>query len=152
MRAIIAFVLFYAVLSFSVNSLAACETLVGSCSFYSCERLDLECSKSHYLHRFAERQCERYLEAQPHFSERGQQWLKDVRECLQLQQIEAGVATCDHAEDVGWQSHVTCYERFDFCGLDPRDKKKIVKMARSTLRHPKSWRLAWHFRRCLITR
>ncbi|MFN7701271.1 MAG: hypothetical protein ACK6CU_20665 [Deltaproteobacteria bacterium] len=102
-----------------------------SCDYYLCRdaRRDEPCGPSGYYLGFVRRYCQLFTErTAPALSEAGQQWIADVRPCLQ-QAMESvpDDASCEEVRRIGYEAHPGCYIDTGFCELPITDMLAILK-------------------------
>lgn len=124
---ILALVLFL----FSYSALAAdsiCADHLNDCEYYTCVAVSKNCSSRSYPTRFARRYCLRYDARNERFSQRGQEWINNVRSCL-IHEMNTYVddLTCGELKKRAFKDHVPCYIESGFCSLSNRDRKQILK-------------------------
>lgn len=114
-----------------------CDALIelegcGSCQFYRCKELERgeeACGDSGYYEGFVGPYCERFTElTRPTLSPAGQQWIDDVRACLQESMVEVGSnVSCPEVKRRGYAAHPGCYVETGFCELPFADIWNIFR-------------------------
>lgn len=112
-----------------------CEEFIGvdgcaSCDYYLCReiRRDEPCGDRGYAMGFARHYCQLFTElTTERLSPRGQQWISDVRPCLQiaLEEIDDD-ASCEETKRHGYESHPACYVDNGFCELPVTDMLAVL--------------------------
>ena len=96
----------------------SCSDLIGeqgcdACNYYLCREQTRgeACGADGYLLGFVRRYCVLFTEkTSPRLSSLGQQWIDDVRPCLQMALEELpDSASCQETRDYGYASHPGCY-------------------------------------------
>ena len=120
-----------------------CQVSSRSCEFYTCMENQLACGKKGYFRSFGQPYCKKYLENQSTFSSAAQNWLEDVRQCLQERLIETSLKyACPQIHKAAIQSHIGCYVDTGFCELRYRDQYQVAWHLKGALRSPLVWQEA----------
>lgn len=124
------------VLAFSGIS---CGLKENNCQYYLCQNEVRGCSaKNNYLKEFGYKYCQKFLMTdRSNFTDKGKQWLKDVRYCLmeKLSQVSPKVS-CKGLKLRAHIHHIECYYQKGFCHLAFSDRKKILKLIAPELKRP----------------
>lgn len=112
-----------------------CEDFIGvegcqACDYYLCRELRREqpCGDRGYAMGFARHYCQLFTELTvPRLSPKGQQWIADVRPCLQMALEDIGDdVSCQETQRFGYDSHPGCYVGTGFCELPVSDMLAIL--------------------------
>jgi len=101
----------------------------GACEYYRCREAQSQCGADGYLIGYVGKYCDRFSTVtEPNVSEAAAQWLQDVRACLitTLEDETGPETSCEDIQEVGVQSHATCYVEAGFCDLSVGDWFDIV--------------------------
>lgn len=115
-----------------------CSDLIGTCDYYQCIERSQSCGKKGYYIEFGQHYCEKYQADQINYTKRGQEFLNDIRTCLQdeleRENIRTGhLPTCGHIKKFAVETHKTCYEQYGFCSLPDLDQRRIKLTAKKEL-------------------
>lgn len=125
-----------------------CEPSSDACGFYGCAEKFEPCGKSGYNLQFGDKQCKKYLRAEPDTSPEMQEWLPKVRLCLQERMIDImsetphGKKYCSTVNQLAFDSHVDCYLETGFCELSLEDKWTNLQLAGAPVWYPESIRVS----------
>lgn len=97
----------------------------GACDYYLCREAERAqpCGADGYYVGFGHNYCDRFSElTAPRLSPAGQQWIADVRACLQLALEDVPHdLECDALRDHAYATHPACYVETGFCQLPITD-------------------------------
>jgi hypothetical protein len=111
-------------------TLASCSDYIelgdcGSCAYYACRDAERPepCGEEGYYLGFVGRYCTLFSVATvPRLSSRGQEWIADVRTCLQESMEYVGNdVSCSEVKRRGYDAHPGCYVDTGFCELPLSD-------------------------------
>lgn len=105
----------------------ACETEIGSCSYYACVSDHLGCGEKGYFRRFGLKYCRRFEKREPAYSGAGRLFLRRVRPCLQAELENETDLACANAEERAGRHHVRCYLENGYCDLPPADQARLQR-------------------------
>jgi len=114
----------------SHDEVDSCSDYIGmdgcaSCEYYFCRdaQRPQPCGEKGYYQGFVGRYCNLFTEATvPRLSPKGQDWIANVRTCLQLSMEEASDDwSCDEVKKFGYDAHPDCYVDTGFCELSITD-------------------------------
>jgi len=104
-----------------------CSILKDNCEYYLCEETRRSCGQNGYLVSFGHRYCQKFLDTnEKKFTDEGQQWLSEVRTCLQerLREIPEKLS-CRDLKRRAFAQHVPCYIETGYCHLPRKDRRRI---------------------------
>ena len=119
------FATIFVFLSASLAMAQDCEQYLGSCDFYQCMNSNLGCRPNNYLVKFGFNRCNKFSETQSTYSTIGQDFMNQVRECLQVELLQNKKLNCTNVRKNALDSHVICYQKAGYCELPYRDRVKI---------------------------
>jgi hypothetical protein len=108
---------------------------MGQCGYYECLQAEMNCSASNYISAFAIPYCYKYQKDQPHYSDRGQMFLTNVRYCLQEKVENMDERSCKNIRPYAVNSHIACYLSSGFCELTMAEKTRVIWTASNELIH-----------------
>lgn len=122
---------------FSLTSKSApnqCSHLLGTCDYYECVSQMKTCSTEAYFLEFARPNCQKFVDENFSFTEKGQEFLAGVRNCLQFK-IEEDMPqiSCDNASSKAQIHHVNCYLSNNYCSLPFIDKLTLLSLIYDSL-------------------
>lgn len=123
----------------SPNSTLCSNPVRGQCSFYEdCLETRYHCGVDGYPLGYGKKYCNKFNAARDKFSQKGQAWMLDTMECLQLVLVpEAtrpeevgtqGRSPCDELRKKAFDSHAECYVQNGLCTLSVKDWTEIVEV------------------------
>lgn len=117
-------------IGFSVEaSHLSCDASRESCEFYQCISQAQSCNKKDYYLSFGKKYCESFKKNQFSFSNEGQEFIKKLRQCLQLNIInDFQYLTCSNSKKFSEVHHFDCYLSSGFCELPLADKFNIFRI------------------------
>ncbi len=111
------------------------------CSDYIKLQQELNCSENHYLKNFAYKYCNRYQKHEASYSPQGQEWIKDVRQCLLTHLLESNeIFSCNSIAKAAYADHIVCYIKHGFCHLDFKDQRMALLHAWDSLYYLEVWK------------
>lgn len=125
--------------AFAVNA-ADCSHLVGTCEYYQCLEGQEQCGSKGYYLKFGKHYCEKYQNDESEYSEKGREFLTNIRNCLQ-DELEREVTRanelpkCSKVEKFAVATHKYCYQQYGFCDLPRKDRRRIKLTAKKELIH-----------------
>ncbi|WP_409478079.1 hypothetical protein [Pseudobdellovibrio sp. HCB154] len=127
---------------FAVLSVRAsdCGALLGTCDYYQCLEMREQCGSDGYYLKFGKHYCEKYQADEANYSEKGREFLANIRTCLQeeleREQIRANeFPRCSKVEKFAVGTHKYCYQQYGFCDLPRKDRRHIKLTAKKELIH-----------------
>jgi len=99
------------------------------CEYYRCRERESQCGDEGYLVGYVGKYCDRFSTiTEPRLSDAGAEWMENVRLCLvdTLDRETDHTDTCERIEEVGIQSHASCYVQSGFCQLSFTDWFAII--------------------------
>jgi hypothetical protein len=112
------------------EEVSSCSDYIGmdgcaSCEYYFCRDRNRSepCGARGYYQGFVGRYCILFTEATiPRLSPQGQQWIADVRPCLQeaMEEVDDEMS-CEDVKAHGYNAHLGCYVNTGFCALPLTD-------------------------------
>lgn len=117
-----------------------CGALVGTCEYYQCLEQREQCGSKGYYLKFGQHYCEKYRNDEANYSEKGREFLSQIRACLQdeleREQIRNNdFPRCDKVEKFAVATHKYCYQKLGFCDLPRKDRRRIKFTAKKELIH-----------------
>lgn len=101
----------------------------GTCSYYrDCAQAKYNCKPDEYPLGYGEKYCKKFIEIVNQLTPKGQTWVYNTMECLQLSIVnfvQNGQGTCTDLGNLAFQNHVKCYLDNGFCDLENSDKAEI---------------------------
>lgn len=119
---------------------ADCSDLIGTCDYYQCVESQEECGSNGYYLKFGKHYCEKYQNDEANYSDKGQEFLFNIRICLQdeleRERIRANhLPKCSKVQKFAVGTHKTCYQKYGFCDLPKHDRTRIKLTAKKELIH-----------------
>ena len=111
--------------------------VAGECDFYQKLESEYQCHSKGYPINFGYKYCLKFINKKKTFSEDGQIWLANTRECLINELKNTSFNDCKELRDFAFDSHGPCYEQAGFCSLTKKDRKELYKMIL-----PQFWRVS----------
>jgi hypothetical protein len=148
--------LFIFTILFSMISFANCAESIGSCEYYQCIEKQENCGAKSYYTNFGLHYCKKYHAEQSNYTERGQEFLINIRTCLQVELERERIRTnelprCSKVKKFAIRSHKLCYQQYEFCKLPKADRRRIEKAAKKEIIHPQMFLFAlWLEKSCLF--
>ncbi|OZJ06316.1 hypothetical protein BZG36_00725 [Bifiguratus adelaidae] len=107
----------------TVSICSTCTPSLTSCDFYSCLEDQYHCGPNGYPIGYGLKYCEKYTANADKFSTQGQQWIDNVRLCLQQDLLKDANcnSNCTAVNDDAFASHAGCYIQSGLCSLPPTD-------------------------------
>lgn len=127
----------YLLLFFLFTSLSV---QASECDFYQQLEGEYQCQSKGYPINFGYRYCLKFINNKNSFSDDGQQWLANTRECLINEIKNTGFNDCEELKEFAFESHSNCYEQAGFCSLSKKDRRQLYKMI-----IPQFWRVGLIF-------
>lgn len=149
------------VVSTARAELGRCQQLMGRCDYYLCLEEEIGCGPHGYFRSFAYPYCKKYKKSEVLFSSKGKKFLGFVRPCLQdqmdsylselpFENSQNKAEFCSELKTFAIQSHVTCYEEGQFCGLGIFDKLKVEGLAAEQIFDPEVQAFAAKINQCFL--
>ncbi len=127
-------ILIQTLLFFCISFSALAQSPTYDCNEYLELHKVMNCHPNHYLKKFAFKYCSRYQKRVLEYSEKGQQWVKNVRQCLLARLIESpNINTCDSIAEAAYLDHTYCYVEHGFCDLAFDDQRRVFFQAWDSL-------------------
>tara|TARA_R110002049_G_scaffold156382_2_gene321365 strand:- start:332 stop:751 length:420 start_codon:yes stop_codon:yes gene_type:complete len=114
--------------------------VAGECDFYQKLESEYQCHSKGYLINFGYKYCLKFINKKKTFSEDGQIWLANTRECLINELKNTSFNDCKELKKFAFDTHTTCYQQAGFCSLEKKDRKELYKMIL-----PQFWRVGLIF-------
>lgn len=112
-----------------------CSKFIGTCDYYLCKESNSACGAEGYYLEFGYRYCQKFETRKSEYSAGGQTWLSEVKACLQQEIENSHAGSCREARSVALSSHVTCYERTNYCELSFWDKYRVYSTVNEELEY-----------------
>lgn len=115
-----------------------CAELLGTCEYYQCMEKKEKCGKDGYFVEFGLHYCGKYQKEEYKYTERGKQFLKNVRLCLQdeleREFVRAGkLPKCSKIKKFAIETHKRCYTENKFCELSEADQRHVKLAAKKEI-------------------
>jgi len=115
-----------------------CTSLLGTCEYYQCLEKQEGCGKDGYYIEFGAHYCRKYQVEDYKYSERGKDFLNNIRVCLQdeleIEITRAGeLPECSKVKKFAVATHKTCYRENHFCDLSDSDQRHVKFAAKSEI-------------------
>ncbi|MES2801478.1 MAG: hypothetical protein V4654_03215 [Bdellovibrionota bacterium] len=110
-----------------------CAKALGTCEYYQCLEKQENCGKDGYYIKFGVHYCRKYQAEQSEYTARGQEFLDNIRVCLQEElerehQRAGELPKCSKVKKFAVETHKHCYSENNFCSL-PKTDQYHVKLA-----------------------
>lgn len=149
-------VLFILGVLFSTVSFADCSENVGTCAYYQCVEKQEKCGPNGYYSKFGFHYCKKYQATQDSYTARGQEFLNNIRQCLQeeleRERIRANaLPRCSKVKKFAVDTHKRCYQQHGFCNLPHADQLRVKLTAKKEIIDPQMFLFAiWLEKSCLF--
>lgn len=118
----------------------------SQCDFYQDISNKLQCSQDDYFLRFGEKYCRVFIAKAPRFSSEGQNFLRQVRQCL-IQKIANGVKhgalSCSNMDELAMDHHINCYVKSGFCTLSGSDRRELFLLTWRAMLESNILEMSW---------
>ncbi len=143
------YLLFLSLSIYSFGSFAgSCEAKTDDCEYYSCVEEQRHCGKKGYLLNFGKKYCLKFSEKDHLFSEKGKEWLSNVRECLIKNLDKSQAVSCRKFKREQFKAHIPCYVNTGYCDLSRKDRFAVKKVIYKSMWRPS---LLWSGMRVILS-
>ena len=115
-----------------------CGDLLGTCEYYQCTEKQEKCGKDGYYTEFGFHYCQKYKKEDYKYTERGKDFLANIRLCLQ-EELEREITRagklprCSKIKKFAVLTHKRCYTEHKFCELPEADQRHVKLAAKKEL-------------------
>lgn len=118
-----------------------CSSMLGTCEYYQCLEHTEQCGSKGYYIKFGQHYCEKYQNKQSKYSDQGQEFITQIRLCLEEELEREQVKNnrlphCEKVQKFAVGTHKYCYRKYDFCSLPQEDRTRIKLTAKKEVIHP----------------
>lgn len=115
-----------------------CDMAVGTCEYYQCLEKQENCGQDGYYIEFGLHYCRKYQAEDYKYTERGKEFLDNIRTCLQgeleREIIRAGeLPKCSKIKKFAIETHKSCYSENHYCNLPNSDQRHIKLAAKKEI-------------------
>lgn len=133
----------------------SCANSIGDCSYYQCVEQQEKCGSKGYYHKFAYHYCVKYKNDTDEYSQLGQIFLNNIRQCLQeeleIEKAKRGkMPSCSNVKSFAVGTHEACYEKYRFCELSYMDKFRIKYTAKKEIFDFDMLKFAFHLEKMCL--
>lgn len=115
-----------------------CAMAVGTCEYYQCLEKQEGCGKDGYYIEFGAHYCRKYKAEEYKYTERGKEFLNNIRVCLQDElerefQRASQFPKCSQIKKFAVETHKNCYRENSFCDLPDSDQRHVKLAAKKEI-------------------